>query len=108
MWICQRCGEPHQDQFKDCWKCIGAETAELETPELAPPVPTTPERPLRSLRSILLRALIGFGIGTLLSMVLTHRSGVSLMTATNLALCFGAVTGLLVGVFVWVVFPFEP
>ena len=25
MWICSKCGEPHQDQFKECWKCVGGE-----------------------------------------------------------------------------------
>jgi hypothetical protein len=23
MWICPRCSEQHEDQFKECWKCAG-------------------------------------------------------------------------------------
>src|SRR5260370_39021754 len=70
MWICQRCGEPHQDQFKECWKCVGKGMDEHVT--AAPPRPEPPkppaERRLRSTASILLRASIGFLLGTLLSM----------------------------------------
>ena len=24
MWTCKTCGERHEDQFEDCWKCAGA------------------------------------------------------------------------------------
>ena len=33
MWTCAKCGEEIQDQFRNCWKCAGGESAE------APPVP---------------------------------------------------------------------
>jgi len=68
MWICPKCGEPHQDQFKECWKCVGAEMEEHVTAE--PPRPTLPpkERKLRSFQSILMRAAVGFLLGALLSL----------------------------------------
>jgi hypothetical protein len=116
MWICPRCGEPHQDQFKECWKCVGAEMDEHVTAEPPRPKPP-PERRLRSTGSILLRAGIGFLLGMLLSMsscnfvnpqtVLPGQD----LTATNkvfIALVVGAIFGVIVGLFLWVMFPYEP
>src|ERR1700688_1465582 len=67
MWICRKCGEPHQDQFKECWKCVGAEMEDHTTAVSAKPLPTPSEPRLRSLSSILVRAGIGFMFGMLLS-----------------------------------------
>ena len=118
MWTCKRCGEPHQDQFKECWKCVGAEMDEHVTAE--PPRPELPKHPperrLRSTGSILLRAGTGFLLGTLLSMsscnfispqtVIPDQD----LTATNkviIALIVGATFGVIVGLFFWVMFPYE-
>ena len=118
MWICPRCGEPHQDQFKECWKCVGAETDEHVTAEPPRPQPPKqpPERRLRSTGSILLRAGIGFLLGTLLSMsscnFISPQTVISDqdLTATNkviIALIVGATFGVIVGLFFWVMFPYE-
>src|ERR1017187_8199756 len=123
MWICAKCGEPHQDQFKDCWKCVGAEMAAEEHVSAAPPRPTPPprERRLRPLGSFLSRAAVGFLVGALLSLMggnyinaQIRNSGIGHLGQdlspeglTVLALIVGAVLGALVGLFFWVVFPYE-
>ena len=116
MWICPQCGEPHQDQFKECWKCVGAETNEhvtTEPPKLTPPVP---ERRLRPVGSILLRAGVGFLIGVLLSLssfdlvnprTLLPGQELSPVAKTVFALVVGSIFGVVVGVFFWVVFPYR-
>lgn len=123
MWICAKCGEPHQDQFKECWKCVGAEMESSEHVTAEPPMPTRspPERRLRSLGSIFSRAVVGFLVGALLSLMglnFIHAQvrnseigqlGQDLSPAglTVLALIVGAFFGFLVGLFFWVVFPYE-
>ena len=120
MWICRKCGEPHQDQFKECWKCVGAEMDEhvvAGEPKLTPTLPPK-ARTLRSLGSILLRAGIGFLVGMLLGLsslnfinpktMLPEEWIVSSKDKLVLGLIAGAVIGTLVGIFVWVVFPYEP
>ena len=120
MWICRKCGEPHQDQFKECWQCVGAEMDEhvmAGEPPLKAALPPT-ERKLRSLGSILLRAGIGFLVGLLIglsslnfinpSTILPEEWIISSKDKIVLGLMAGAVFGTLVGIFVWVVFPYEP
>lgn len=120
MWICRRCGEPHQDQFKECWKCVGAAMDEhvvAGEPKLTPTLPPK-ERKLRSVGSILLRAGIGFLVGMLIglsslnfinpSKILPEEWIVSTKDVIVLGLVAGAIFGTLVGIFVWVVFPYEP
>jgi hypothetical protein len=116
MWICPRCGEPHQDQFKECWKCVGSEMNEhvtAEPPRLTAP---TPERRLRPVGSILLRAGAGFLIGVLLSLsscdlvnprALLPGQELSPAAKTVFALVVGLIFGLVVGLFFWVVFPYQ-
>jgi hypothetical protein len=118
MWICPKCGEPHQDQFKDCWKCVGAEMEEHVTAELPKPLPPGRERRLRSLRSILLRAAIGFVVGLLVSLsslkfidlrsVLPAVVDISPTNRVAIGLIGGALCGILVGLFFWVALPYEP
>ena len=111
MWICPTCGEPHQDQFKECWKCVGAEMdsqgrenpLQNDNSKLA-----TTERPLRSIGSIVFRVAAGFVIGMLLGVAVFHRHGASLTQAVMMGAVVGTVVGVIVGVLVWVVFPFEP
>ena len=116
MWICPRCGEPHQDQFKECWKCIGAEMNEHVTAELPKPMPPAPERRLRPVSSILLRAGMGFLIGVLLSLsscdlvnprTLLPGQELSPEAKTVFALVVGSIFGIVVGLFFWVVFPYQ-
>lgn len=118
MWTCSQCGENHQDQFKDCWKCAGP-AMEQPVMALAPPEPTpaVPERRLRSMGSILLRAGVGFFIGTILSLgtfsvinpqtILPTVLEISPTDKVALALLGGASLGVLVGLFFWVLFPYE-
>ena len=118
MWICPKCGEPHQDQFKDCWRCVGAEMEEqvpAEAPQLVQPVR---ERRLRSLGSILVRAAIGFGVGMLVSLsslnfvnlrsVLPAVIDISTTNRVVIGLIGGALFGILVGLFFWVALPYDP
>jgi hypothetical protein len=103
MWTCPTCSELHQDQFKECWKCAGAEMEAHVT--AAPPRPKPP-RQLRSLGSILARAAIAFIIGTLLGVAIFHRNGAALPEAASAALVVGSVFAGVVGLFVWVFFPY--
>ena len=113
MWICERCGEPHQDNFKVCWKCAGDEMTEPMTAE-AIPAPRTlakrapQERTLRSLGSILARAGIAGVVGMVGGMALFHRNGATLEEAVVSGSLVGVGLGAFVGIFVWVVFPYEP
>ena len=116
MWICPSCGEPHQDQFKECWKCVGAEMNEHVTAEPPKPTPPVPERRLRPVGSILLRAGVGFLIGVLLSLssfdlvnprTLLPGQELSPAGKTVFALAVGSIFGLFVGLFFWVVFPYQ-
>jgi hypothetical protein len=108
MWTCPRCGERHEDQFKECWKCFETELDEHVTaapPKLTPPAPP---RRLRSPASVLFRAAVGFAAGMLIGMAAFHRGGVSLRDAAIVGAVIGAVAGTVVGILMWVVFPFEP
>jgi membrane protease YdiL (CAAX protease family) len=125
MWVCPNCGEPHQDQFRECWKCVGAEIeAEQQQLEVAAPSPPNApaERRLRGYGWFLSRAAAGFLVGTLLSLMgLNYLNaqirqsplgdlgqGLSPAGMTIAALLVGFVFAVLVGVFAWVVFPYEP
>lgn len=120
MWICQTCGEPHQDQFKECWKCVGTQIDERRMAGEPPPKASlpAPERKLRSLGSIVVRALAGFLIGMVLSLsslnfinpraILPEVMVVSSSDKFFLSLIAGAILGTLVGLFIWVVFPYAP
>ncbi len=119
MWICPRCGEPHQDQFKECWKCAGPAEADTHVIAEAPrPALPAPDVKLRSMGSIMLRAGVGCLIGLLLSFSSFNfirpesflpipDQGTSPAGRTILALIIGAIFGLLVGLFFWVMFPYE-
>src|SRR6185369_3153996 len=56
MWICRQCGEPHQDDFKLCWKCVGQEMREV--PELHHALPPGLDRKLRPISWVIVRAAI--------------------------------------------------
>jgi hypothetical protein len=104
MWICPTCGEAHDDRFKECWQCAGAQMEQATAPK-AP----TQERMLRSFGSILSRAAMAFVVGALLGVALASRTAVSEpaeMAAAGLfvGLAFAGVVGL----FVWVCFPYAP
>jgi hypothetical protein len=103
MWICPNCGEPHDDQFKECWKCASAQVEQHVT---ASPAMPKPERKLRSFGSILLRAALAFLIGTILGGATFHSD--SLSATLSAGLLVGLVFGLAVGLFIWVCYPYEP
>jgi hypothetical protein len=109
MWICPKCGESHHDQFKECWKCVGAEMEQHVAEGLPPhPTPASRQRPLRSIGAIVFRMLVGFILGGVFGAAASHRH-VSSFTETVLAgVIVGAVVASIVGFLVWVVFPFEP
>ena len=119
MWVCPKCGEPHQDQFKECWKCVGAEMEMGEHVTAEPPRPVLPpaERRLRSFSSVLARAAVGFLIGAVLSLsslnlvnpqTILPGQELSPTAKTVFALAVGAIFGIFVGLFFWVLFPYEP
>jgi hypothetical protein len=117
MWVCPKCGEPHEDQFKVCWKCAGEEMAPAYPGPVAPVAPPV-ERRLRPLSSILLRAASGFLLGFIFGAMASHRVMPAFMqppgeydwltAAVTLGLCAGIGLGVLVGLFFWVAFPYEP
>ena len=114
MWICARCGEPHADNFKVCWKCAGDEMTEHVTaPPSASPVARgeraqVTERKLRSFGSILVRAVVAAAVGSIGGAAFFHRDGATLEDAIMAGAVAGAAVGSLVGIFIWVVFPYEP
>ena len=119
MWTCSQCGERHQSQFKDCWKCAGAAMEQPVTAVAPPePEPSPPERRLRSLGSILVRAGVGFFLGAILSFstfnvvnprtILPAVLDISPTDKIAMGLIGGAIIGVLVGLFFWVLFPYEP
>ncbi len=66
MWVCEKCGEPHEDHFKICWKCASQDMGDQVTAEAPPHAPPpAPEPRLRSGGSILVRIAIGFVVGAI-------------------------------------------
>jgi hypothetical protein len=111
MWICSQCGEPNEPNFELCWNCASKEMEEQVT--AAPPRPMLPnpaaEPRLRSGGSIIVRILIAFVVGTVLGGAAFHtfmRSTDPLTSATY-ALLSGIALAIFVGIFFWVIFPYE-
>lgn len=104
MWICEKCGEPHEDHFKICWKCT-SEAMEEHVTAVPPPLPK-PEPKLRSTGAILFRMLIGSVLGGILGGAVSigypadYQIGLVIYGAIGLA--------IVTGVFFWVLFPYEP
>lgn len=113
MWYCDKCGEQHEDQFQVCWKCASDELAGHVTAE--PPEPKA-EPKLRSGGSILIRMLIGFVVGAILGGAgyttfgprILHGDDPGAAGAGSFAVIAGVGLALAVGMFFWVLFPFEP
>ena len=114
MWTCEKCGEAHQDQFKECWKCVGTEMqplpAEAPLPSAPPPAPIQRElRSTRSMVSLLVpRVAVGFVVGMLACGAILNWRGRPLSDAIAISGVVGTVFGAVVGVFLWVAFPYEP
>lgn len=106
MWICPQCGEPHEIHFRLCWKCASVETHV----QAGPPPPSAPpvERKVRSLGWVMARALIAFVIGVILGMAVFHRHAATLVEAAISGAVVGLILAGVVGVVLWVVFPYEP
>src|ERR1700731_2180196 len=116
MWTCPRCGEQHENQFTEGWKCAGAESqAQFSA---LPLVPLDAEPKLRPLSAILKRAFIGFLVGAVLTMLFAKIVNLrqlqaawrelSVLETSVLSLRVGLALGGAVGIFVWVLFPYEP
>src|ERR1041385_3918847 len=115
MWICPRCSEQHADQFTECWKCAGA--AENEGITAKPPLPKIEPR-LRPTSAIVKRAFIGFCVGVIVTMLFGNvvnfdflvktDADISLLRTSFLSLSVGLAVGLVLGVFFWIVLPYEP
>jgi hypothetical protein len=92
------------------------EAEAVPSPPVRVPAPA-PERRLRSVKSILLRAAVGFLVGTLLAMssfnfihpqTILPSESMSPVGRSLFALVVGLLFGLVVGLFFWVVLPYEP
>ncbi len=116
MWTCPRCGEQHEDQFTECWKCAGAESqAQFSATPLGP---LDAEPRLRPASAFVKRAFLGFLAGAVLTMLFANVVNIhqlnaswpelSLLGTSVLSLIVGLALGGAVGVFVWVLFPYEP
>jgi hypothetical protein len=96
----------HEDRFRECWKCASPEHSTqitAEAPKLPPPAPA-----LRSPGSILMRVVVAFVVGMIAAMAIFHRSGVPIETAAEYGLYLGGGLAFLVGVFFWILFPYQP
>ncbi len=112
MWVCAKCGEPHEDHFKICWKCASQEMEEQVPADV--PLPA-PEPRLRSGGSILVRIAIAFVIGVILGgaayqgFLRRSLQGDDAATGVGIfALAVGVGLAILVGIVFWVIFPYEP
>jgi len=109
MWICPTCGEAHDDRFKECWKCAGAEMEQASAPVPAPPLAPPQDRKVRSFDSILVRAAIAFVIGAFVGAAYAIRTATSEPAEiVRAGLIVGLEFGGVVGLFVWVFYPYEP
>lgn len=117
MWVCPKCGEPHEDHFKICWKCASQEMTEHVTAE-TPARAAVPEPRLRSGGSIMVRIVIGFVVGAILGGAVLSRFAhsyfppeydtASATSVATVALISGVGLAIVIGVFFWVIFPYEP
>ncbi len=105
MWTCPRCGEPNEDTFRECWKCISDEMAQ-HVSAAPPPPPPAPPRELRSVSAVLRYIALGFFVGMMLGMITFQRLGIE--AASFAGVIVGLAMAGAVSVFVWVIFPFEP
>lgn len=103
MWVCPNCGEHNENHFQECWKCV-SDTMHQE----APANPEASPQRVRSLGSVLFRVSIGFCVGMLLGVAVFHRNGISLAEAAVSGAVVGTFVGGAVGLFLWVLFPYEP
>ena len=104
MWTCPQCGEMHEDRFKECWKCANHSAhITAEEPKPAPPPP-----PLRTAGSIVMRVVVAFVVGLIAGLAIFHRAGLPLETAATYGLYLGGGLALGVGVFFWILFPYQP
>jgi hypothetical protein len=112
MWTCQTCGETHEDRFDACWKCARTEDA----------VPPVAEQQVRGfstvLRCISAFAVIGLILGFILGGIAAGSQAGSPHDKEFLAVlgssagfvyggAVGATGGLMVGLFVWALFPYK-
>jgi hypothetical protein len=113
MWTCTHCGEVHEDQFKECWKCADPAQSPHVTAEAPKPTSEPPPRPLRSLASILVRVVFAFIIGiiagaAIVSTWFATSDAEQASSAYTYALGLGA--GLAFATFItfWIIIPYEP
>jgi hypothetical protein len=104
MWTCPKCSEPHEDHFKICWKCASQEMAEQVTTEVPPPPKAEPR--LRSFGSILVRAAIAFVVGGIVGGAISFSSPPDVQAVY--AIYSGLALAIIVGIFYWVILPYEP
>lgn len=105
MWMCPTCGEAHDDRFKECWKCAGAEMDQASLPALLTP---KQDRKLRSFHSILVRAAMAFVPGALLGAAIASRTLPSEPSeVVQAGLILGLVFAGAIGLFIWVFYPYE-
>lgn len=108
MWTCPTCGETHENQFVECWKCFGKEHEYHVSEKPLPPAPPAQDRTLRPVGSILFRVAIAFVIGVIMGMAMLYRGGRPFAEAAAISLGVGISMGLSIAVVLWVVFPYEP
>jgi hypothetical protein len=102
MWTCPKCGEPNEDHFQQCWKCVSDAIEEG-----APLSAEAPQREVRSLGSVLLRALGGFVLGSIFGLAIGQARERILAEVIAFGVISGLVVGVIVGLITWVVFPYK-
>jgi hypothetical protein len=112
MWICKNCGEPHQDQFHECWKCAASQSQDSIKAGEPPlhPAPSPEDRKLRPLGFFVKWGVAGFVVVTILALGLLNfiNPTATFEGQALFSLGVGGTAGIAVGLFCWVAFPYEP
>ena len=111
MWVCQRCGETHQDQFQECWKCFDKQMDEHVAVDPPPVLPPSDERLLRPHGFFLVLGSIAAVIGFIIILAIRLKvPGWSLFLAGALedSILAGVIFGTMVGILCWVLIPYQP
>lgn len=97
MWVCENCGESHEDQFTECWKCAGEILKRSQVPDQS----------VRTLKTVINWSVLGMLAGVFMGGGFFLGRGQGLTEAIFNGCLVGLVFGGMVGAFLWVFFPYQ-